>query len=264
MQNPASPFEGNQITVSPLSLTLAVAMPLLAALVLRWLTKARFGKGCSLMMVVAAPLLTHLLLVVLTRTLFQPNLQEPDPALVTWVDHLKEGFVGAALPEELVKLAATLVVLRLWRHTGLAELTCIAGTVGLGFAAQENLLASFTLKDYTGVLATRALTTVLHGANGVVMGYFLGLAFQQPTRKWLWWSIALAGPMLTHGFYDFAVFGLQAHDLPEMDDEPTAEQTHAMFTGLGWMAASALATVVELTWAAWAIRKVRATRLVVA
>jgi RsiW-degrading membrane proteinase PrsW (M82 family) len=260
MQDPATPFESSKVTVSPLSLGMAVAMPILCALLLRRLTKSRIGWRSTLLMVVTAALLSHLLLVVLMRTVFRPNLEEPDPASVTWVHHLREGFLGAAIPEELVKLAATLVLLRLWRHTGLAETVCIAGTVGLGFAAQENLLASFTLKDYTGVLATRALTTVLHAASGVVMGYFIGLAFHQPARKWLWWTIALAGPVLTHGLYDFAVFGLQAHELPEMGDEPTPEQTTALLTGLGWMAASALATVIELAWAGWVIRQVRKTR----
>lgn len=117
---------------------------------------------------------------------------------------LADAFVCAAIPEEFFKF----VVLTGYaaRHSEFNE--PMDGVVygvaaSLGFATLENIL--YVGSGGLGVGLMRAFSAVPgHAFTGVVMGYYVGRArFARPELRGALYGLALLGPMLLHGMYDF-------------------------------------------------------------
>lgn len=74
--------------------------------------------------------------------------------------------------------------------------------VSLGFAAIENLFYVFEGGVSVGLL--RMFTAVpAHASFGVVMGYYFGLAWQEPENAWRYKLRGLFAAVILHGMYDF-------------------------------------------------------------
>lgn len=120
-------------------------------------------------------------------------------------DALAAAFVGAAIPEELVKFLLLFFIVREHKDCDSGgDLFCAAMLIGLGFAGLENvlyLLASgehwINLGLMRGVLAVPA-----HTVFGCLMGLFAARAFRGHAPG-LNWSLALIVPLIGHGLYDF-------------------------------------------------------------
>lgn len=123
---------------------------------------------------------------------------------------LFETFVFAfgviATSEELVKLIAVLIFAYPWKAFNEPMDGIVYGVmVAMGFATLENVLYSNMYGMDTVIL--RAITAVpAHAAFGIFMGYHVGLAkFNIGNRGWHFF-LALSGPVLFHGAYDFFLF----------------------------------------------------------
>ena len=114
-----------------------------------------------------------------------------------------ENFIGIALVEEYCKMKAAKKVA--WRHPAFnyrfdAIVYCV--TSALGFAAIENVF---------DLVVSRALLSVpSHAVDGLIMGYYFGLAKEAELagdrrRRKRFMRLSVLMPMLTHGFYDFAL-----------------------------------------------------------
>jgi RsiW-degrading membrane proteinase PrsW (M82 family) len=138
-------------------------------------------------------------------------------ALTGWrssTPSLLHGFLGALFIVGLVEESAKYVAVRFYAfhrrefdepYDGIMYSVMAA----LGFATFENILYVLTQGAGTGVL--RALLAVPgHAFNGVLMGYFLGLAkFEKTAARGNWLSaLGLTLAVLSHGIYDFLVFSL--------------------------------------------------------
>lgn len=109
-------------------------------------------------------------------------------------------FLPVAVVEELAKLAALYpVVIRSREYNEPLDGIIYGVTVGLGFAACENLLYAFSYGPTVGVL--RALVTSLaHASFSGWLGYFLSLVKFGRRRIWLLVGLSLA--ILLHGSYN--------------------------------------------------------------
>ena len=133
------------------------------------------------------------------------------PGTITIIEkNLLKAFLQVAIPEELAKLIAILLV----GHTALkyekapAYLMLGAG-VSLGFAALENLFYVIESPDWGDVNYRRAVSAVPgHAFTGIIMGWCV-YRFRniRPVDMWL---ISLVVPALLHGAYDFPLFMLSA------------------------------------------------------
>ena len=128
--------------------------------------------------------------------------------LVGWPQVLAEGFVGAAIPEELAKYIVLLGIVCAHEDCDIGlDVILGAGWIGLGFAALENVLYVLQAKNVyiTGVV--RAVMAVpFHVSLGLLMGSCLVMARQNGRWKLLWSVAALALPILLHGIFDSALF----------------------------------------------------------
>lgn len=122
---------------------------------------------------------------------------------------LLQAFLIVALVEETAKYLV--VRLYVYRRPDFDEpYDGITYTVmaGMGFATTENLLyiLGSDAESQLSIALLRMVTAVpSHGANGVLMGYFLGLAkFAHKPGRYHLAAIGIA--MLTHGFYDAFLF----------------------------------------------------------
>lgn len=115
-----------------------------------------------------------------------------------------EAFLVAAVPEETFKLLALWLVLR--RNPYFDEHfdgIVYAVSVGLGFAATENVLYLFSfIEDWQSVALSRALLAVPgHYAFAVLMGYYYSV--YHFTDHFAGTAICiLLVPVLAHGIYD--------------------------------------------------------------
>ncbi|MGM0411426.1 MAG: PrsW family glutamic-type intramembrane protease [Bacillota bacterium] len=73
-------------------------------------------------------------------------------------------------------------------------------TVGLGFAAAENLLYTISYGYQVGIIRA-FITTLAHASFTGVFGYFLAKAYIENKRSCLYVGLFLA--VLLHGLYDF-------------------------------------------------------------
>lgn len=122
-------------------------------------------------------------------------------------------FLGTALPEELCKfLIVYWIAIRHEDYERPADALVLAVAVALGFATFENLLYLLKSDDWTRTAVARAMTAVpSHVTNGMLMGYFLGLAHLDRARARLFAVLALLVPTLVHGVYDLPLFLIDAH-----------------------------------------------------
>jgi len=119
-------------------------------------------------------------------------------------------FVEAAIPEELFKLLAVLLIV--YRHPAFDEpfdgiIYCAMAS--LGFATLENIV--YVSSGGLNIAIARALTAVpLHAFCGVIMGYYLGRArFSSGLKNAGFWFAALFWPMLHHGLYNWTIFSFE-------------------------------------------------------
>lgn len=125
----------------------------------------------------------------------------------------------AALPEEgmrfLLVIAAVLLVRR---DGGPIQGVVYGGVIAAGFAAAEAVLGTLGGEGMLRVSVGRTLGAVLHCCDGVLIGYFVGLARLRPNRRGLYLLLALAVPVALHTLYDFGVLtevpGDDEDDLP--------------------------------------------------
>ena len=76
--------------------------------------------------------------------------------------------------------------------------------VAMGFAIVENLFYAYRFGWQTTLV--RAFTAVpAHGALAVIMGYHVGLAKFNPTRRWSLIAWGFLQVVLIHGLYDFFI-----------------------------------------------------------
>ena len=129
---------------------------------------------------------------------------EPNSLLVA----LWKAFVGAAIPEELVKLLMLWLLLRNnpyfdERFDGIVYACCI----GMGFAGTENIIYLLSnLDSWETVAVQRAIFAVPgHFMFAVAMGYFYSMlyfgdmSFRERSR--IFWV-----PVMLHGIYDGLLF----------------------------------------------------------
>ncbi|MBQ6243276.1 MAG: PrsW family intramembrane metalloprotease [Bacteroidales bacterium] len=117
---------------------------------------------------------------------------------------------GAALPEELFKLAFLWLLLR--RNPDYDEYVdgiVYAVCVGMGFAALENIGYLFQNMDNWGTVGTlRAIFSVpAHFFFAVAMGYFFACgSFGDPARRSVNYALALLVPVAQHTAFDWLAF----------------------------------------------------------
>lgn len=120
-------------------------------------------------------------------------------------DSVTTSFLGAAIPEEVAKFLMLMLLLKKHRNEfdQYIDAVVYAAFVALGFAAIENIMYVIGSEDWTTVAVTRALLAVPgHMLYGVIMGYYVSLALFMPQRKGHYLTLAVAVPVLAHGFYD--------------------------------------------------------------
>lgn len=116
-------------------------------------------------------------------------------------------FIVAGLTEEGMKFLAFYFIF--WKNRNFNEKfdgIVYAVFIALGFAAFENII--YVLAEGFGVGILRALTAVpAHALFGVMMGYHFGIARFNPQTKALHIFLAFFLPFISHGLYDFLLFG---------------------------------------------------------
>ena len=151
--------------------------------------------------------LSALLSTFISGPLLDMGFYTTDPS--SWQEAVKIAFFGAAVPEETAKLLMLWLLLRNCpefdeRYDGIVYAT----TVGLGFAAFENIMYVVSAgASWVDVAFTRALFAVPgHFAFAVTMGYYYSqYHFRGGNREgakikmWLY-------PVLLHGAYDTLCF----------------------------------------------------------
>ncbi|MEP3246154.1 MAG: PrsW family glutamic-type intramembrane protease [Sneathiella sp.] len=118
-------------------------------------------------------------------------------------------FFWVALPEEVVKLSALLIVgYTALKYERPATYLMLGAAVSLGFAALENLFYVVESEDWGGVVFTRAVSAVPgHAFTGILMGWFL-LKVRTSNYGEYWWYAVLSIPVILHGAYDFPLMAV--------------------------------------------------------
>ena len=115
-------------------------------------------------------------------------------------------FLDAGFPEESAKLLMIWLLLRRNPYFDeYADGVVYAASVGLGFAALENVLYLFSSANALSSMAiSRALISVPgHFFFAITMGYFYSLAsFRTGRLRKRYMILALAVPVVFHGFFD--------------------------------------------------------------
>ena len=114
-------------------------------------------------------------------------------------------FVVAALTEEGFKFLALYILF--WKNKYFNEKfdgLVYAVFISLGFAGLENIL--YVLNGGVTVGWTRAITAVpSHALDGIIMGYYFGLARFIPAFRSRYLRLSFFMPFLLHGMYDFII-----------------------------------------------------------
>lgn len=144
----------------------------------------------------------------------QDTLWGGDAEPSTLIDSITQAFLVAAVPEESVKLFALWLILR--RNPYFDEHydgIVYAVSVGLGFAAVENIFYVFSEEGWLSVAIGRALLAVPgHYAFAVLMGYYYSLHhFVDHSPKNA--LCILLVPVIAHGLYDSIAMSAQAEPL---------------------------------------------------
>lgn len=141
----------------------------------------------------------------------------PDSDNITSLyDAISISFLGAALPEELMKFLMFWVVVNKNKHfdehvDGVVYASCVA----LGFAGIENILYLFGNTDeWVSVGIVRALLAVpMHWGCGILMGYYFSLVHFGLKNDIKTKVMILAAPILCHGIYDSLLFSVGVEPL---------------------------------------------------
>ena len=117
-------------------------------------------------------------------------------------------FWEAGIPEEFCKWV--LFMLFIWKNKNFNEFfdgIVYATFIGLGFACVENIMYVFQNETVAGAIHTgvvRALLSVPgHFLFGVVMGYYLGLAKFDASKRKKYLALSLVVPIIAHGVFDY-------------------------------------------------------------
>jgi hypothetical protein len=106
-----------------------------------------------------------------------------------------------SLVEEVAKFSAVLKAYRSSEFDEIMDGMVYSATAALGFATVENVFYVFSGGLETGIL--RAILSVPgHGLNGSMMGYYLGQAKLNKTRRYRLLLKAVAVPILFHWVWD--------------------------------------------------------------
>ena len=129
-----------------------------------------------------------------------------------YIGALWKAFMGAAVPEELVKLLMLWLLLRNnpyfdERFDGIVYACCI----GMGFAGTENIIYLIGNMDtWESVAIQRAIFAVPgHFMFAVAMGYFYSKVHFREV-SWRYRSLIFIVPVILHGIYDGLLFSANA------------------------------------------------------
>jgi RsiW-degrading membrane proteinase PrsW (M82 family) len=119
--------------------------------------------------------------------------------------HIINAFIGIAVPEEAVKLAALLLIVRRRRQFDEVLDGAVYGvTVGMGFALVENLMYVFESDTPMSVALVRGVTAVpLHALAGGLIGLIYGRYRIESSGSIMAAYLAAVG---IHGLYDMILF----------------------------------------------------------
>lgn len=149
-------------------------------------------------------------LAVIVIGMFIPGVGEID----SFSSAFYNAFVGAAIPEEAMKLCMLAIIANRCRHfdeyfDGIVYAVCI----GMGFAGFENILYLIGDEDWILVGISRALLSVpAHSFFAIIMGSFFALSFFDKRNRTLYRSMAFIVPMLSHGLYDFLLMSADVNE----------------------------------------------------
>jgi protease PrsW len=123
---------------------------------------------------------------------------------------LLNAFVIAAIPEECAKLCVLMLYsLRTQAFDEPMDGIVYGVVASMGFATMENIL--YVLDGGIATALVRAFTAVpVHAFLGAVMGYYLGRARFEPSRRMRLILFAYVSAVLLHGWYDFPLLTLDA------------------------------------------------------
>lgn len=127
----------------------------------------------------------------------------------TTLECISSAFLGAAIPEELAKLAMLYLLLRKNKYFDeKIDGIVYAVFVSLGFAALENVMYLFNNYDsWMSVGISRAIFSIPgHFGFGILMGYYYSLAHFYPKNRTRNIWLAFLAPMLVHGVFDTILF----------------------------------------------------------
>lgn len=118
---------------------------------------------------------------------------------------LFSAFILVAFSEELVKYVALLIYpYRARFFNEPVDGIVYAIFIGMGFATLENVLYAYRYDMATTLV--RALTAVpAHATFAAIMGYYIGKAKFDPTRRRTYLAKGLFMAIMLHGLYDFFV-----------------------------------------------------------
>ncbi|PJI43431.1 PrsW family glutamic-type intramembrane protease [Ferrovibrio sp.] len=151
--------------------------------------EAFFVGACSALLVVAAVTLAGL------------DAFRGAPVTGAWI----RAFAGAAIPEELAKLAVIFVIARrsidrCFPH----DFIVIGAAVAGGFAALENIAYIMKAENQFGTAFIRALLSVpSHIFHGVMIGG--GLALYEMRRRIIWPVMGVVLAIVFHGLFNFPI-----------------------------------------------------------
>jgi RsiW-degrading membrane proteinase PrsW (M82 family) len=151
------------------------------------------------------------------------------------------GLIGAALPEEALKLAV--LVWYCARKDAFDEPMdgiVYGAAVSLGFATFENVL--YVAGGGLGTALLRAFTAVPgHAALGAIMGCYIGLARFLPHRRRLYMGLAFVVPVALHGLYDYPPMLARLYGVAGVNPGPGV--------GAGIFLGMLAVLAIEITWA---------------
>lgn len=153
-------------------------------------------------------------------------------------------FLDAGIPEECAKLLMLWLLLRRNKYFDeYADGVVYAASVGLGFAALENVIYLFSsVGALTTVAVSRALISVPgHFFFAVTMGYFYSLAsFRSGRLRTRYLVLALVVPVLFHGLFDAVLM------IASVEEALALALTVAFFVGLHFLRKFASARIDAL------------------
>jgi len=115
---------------------------------------------------------------------------------------LIHSFITIGLSEELCKLCAMIPSFRSIEFNEVMDGIVYGASAALGFATIENIFYVLDGGVSTGIL--RAIFSIpSHALNGVVMGYFIGLAKFNEAKRLKLIVTGLGLSVILHGFWDF-------------------------------------------------------------